>query len=300
MDLNHIHAAPRIELAVGNSLYFGFGAMCNRIGMARRGVNSLCQWPARLEGFRCSFEIGGMATLMHAEGERMHGVLHELSPADASMLRESESGGNDMEEVQVIPYHPGGGFDYAPELVWVFVFKGDVPSWRRTHPQERYIRIIAAGCQEVGVEASWIEWLTSLAVVEDRRPEDWLRIDDSVAGRSDGYCHWSMDVVESYRGQEVVFVLGYPRQVVRIDYAPDDETGRAFGLQLFSGRDITYRTCRNLYEPLLPDAPNPEDIQPVHRQWVESMIVETWAGIVERGGKVTILGYLDEDPATVE
>eukprot|EP00899_Mesostigma_viride_P028238 jgi/Mesvir1/859/Mv17430-RA.1 len=393
--------------------------MCNKIGMARRGLTSIRSWPARLHGYALLFTLGGMATVEPHPGGTVHGVLHVISESDLAALREIEvgcqsiavfdkkmrtginrcaghDGGHDVggggvshgisaargccrcrEQVYEDPplvsqdlgltarvhkedlppggpakslppvarqdpvpstapenllpitadqiptsmmnlsepvteelplftgskgVPPGGAtVDLPPVTALTFRYSQSVPPSQRALPSERYIRIISAGCEDVGVDPGWVSWLRSVPVEKERDETDWLRLGAlprCPVVRCPAYRRWTMAEVEECAGKELVFVMGYgPRTVLRVAPMGDDATNlmRRMAWRIFSGKDITFSVCRNLYEPLLPDAPSPAELLPVHYRWVENFVLGAWWDHFRLGGEVTLLGYVDDE-----
>src|SRR6056300_1633707 len=62
-----------------NILFFGYGPICNEIVRKRRNIRTSDLQAAFLDGYRLSFDFGGVANVVRQRGYRAHGVLMTLS-----------------------------------------------------------------------------------------------------------------------------------------------------------------------------------------------------------------------------
>lgn len=163
--------------------YFGYGAMVNAVSRARRGVETLNERPAILENFRLTFAYGGAGNILRKRGWSVHGVVMECkAEKDWELLKEFDAG-YDYIEVEVFPYD-----SEEPIRANTFVMAHDesenakLPTEKL--PQERYIRIIAAGMRQHGVNDEYIDYsILNVPYIPNRKPKDYLSFPQKFSGR---------------------------------------------------------------------------------------------------------------------
>ena len=73
------------------TLYFAYGSNMARAPMDRRCPTARARGPAVLEGWRFLITVDGYASVRHAAGRVVHGVLWDLAPRDLAALNAYES-----------------------------------------------------------------------------------------------------------------------------------------------------------------------------------------------------------------
>ena len=145
----------------GGTYYFGYGPMVHPIVRHRRGIEVVEEQPAILRNHRLTFAFGGVASVVPQRGYEIHGIVMKCKTADDwDKLQKSEGGyyateldvhpyGNNTAELPVFDPEEEEEDDVPPIRAKVFIMlefdqsKLEKPLERI--PQERYLRIIAAG-----------------------------------------------------------------------------------------------------------------------------------------------------------
>ena len=196
--------------------YFAIGSMTNMTALALRELTPISSQPAILKGHRMLFRgKGGMATaekqgdydILECDAQEypfdcIHGVLHLLSGPHMKILDDFE-GGYKRRTCQVMLY------DGRTE-VSAYVYKMDRTSWKPTisplkgfinsnnqtnrvvqydkaavgieHelPTERYLDIIAQGCESHGVDTNWVAFVRSHACIPRKDASEFVSFSASM------------------------------------------------------------------------------------------------------------------------
>ena len=171
-----------IEQGVHALHYFAIGSMTNRISIALRELAPISSRPAVLRGYRILFRgSGGMASA-ERDGEYelldndakdypfdgIHGVLHLLSEAHMKVLDDFEGG----YKRKVCTVHL-----YDGRQVHAFVYQMNATEWaadqKHELPTERYLDIIAKGCEYHGADPAWVRFLRSHNCVRRKVPSEF-------------------------------------------------------------------------------------------------------------------------------
>jgi gamma-glutamyl AIG2-like cyclotransferase len=151
---------------------FAFGSNMGSRGLAAKGVVARASRPARLEGHELRFDVpsvfrrveGGVADVVPAAGQLVHGVLHDIEDEQLPRLDALEGTGMlyDRHAVTVTTYDG----DVVDTEVYIGVDGIRDPSLR---PSSRYIRILCAGAAEHGIDPAWIAHLHTFPQHEPAR-----------------------------------------------------------------------------------------------------------------------------------
>lgn len=138
--------------------YFAFGAnMARRVLVHRRGITPLASRAAVVHGYALRFGLRGIpgvepafATLVHAPGESVHGVLHTLYATDLARLDRIESS---YDRVDVRAETSDGVFAATAYVARRL-------SDERT-PSRRYLDLLIEGAREHGLPEPYLDALAS-------------------------------------------------------------------------------------------------------------------------------------------
>ncbi len=150
--------------------YFAYGSNLSRATFVeRRAMQPLAAHPARLDGFRLTFDLPvgpgerGVANLLAAPAASVWGVCYQLDHAACEILDRTEGvhlgyyGRHDVETVT-----PDG------VRLAAFAYLGERRVVGRK-PSARYIGLLLAGAREHGLPAEWIAALEAYELAIDER-----------------------------------------------------------------------------------------------------------------------------------
>eukprot|EP00877_Chromochloris_zofingiensis_P004733 jgi/Chrzof1/14260/Cz08g31120.t1 len=252
--------------------YFGYGSMVNPVSLQRRDIIPVRSLPAKLHGYQLIFMgVSGMANIQADPDSCTHGVLHQVTAAMFAKLAAIE-GIYECIDVHCVPYDT----NVQPITAKAFIIysKSFIAPEVRQLPTERYIKIITLGQQHYQVDPDWIQHIASQPFKPSKRPEHYLRLPEP--SDPSQLPVWTIEQVRQCKGQEpYIFALG--TKVIEVDVSANSMAPYVKMMkEYFSGNEIGYTLCMNLYEPSLPELSCPEDLQAAHLAWAENFVMEMW------------------------
>jgi gamma-glutamylcyclotransferase len=166
----HRPRAAGTAISVTPLWYFAYGSnLCRATFVERRGMQPLAAVPARLDGFRLTFDLPvgpgerGVANLLADPAASVWGVCYQLEPAACDALDRTEGVhlgyyGRHAVETEALDGRRLPAFAYLGE--------------RRVagrKPSARYLGLILAGAREHGLPPHWIATLERLELAVDER-----------------------------------------------------------------------------------------------------------------------------------
>lgn len=152
--------------------YFAIGSMCNPVSMELRNLTPLRSYPALLLDWKINFEnCLGVADIAPLDTSiEFHGVLHLLSEEDFAKL----------DKVEACYFRqPVSAKLYDGSIIGAFAYRskeGEITLGTSKLPSERYIDIIAAGCEHYKVDSKYVSYLRSHARIPRKRVEEFSAI----------------------------------------------------------------------------------------------------------------------------
>lgn len=150
--------------------YFAYGSnLCRATFVERRGMQPLAVRPARVDGFRLTFDLPvgpgerGVANLRAEAGASVWGVCYQLDHAACAVLDRSE--GVHVGYYARVPIEaqtPDG------ERIAAFAYLGERRVAGRK-PSARYLGLLLDGAREHGLPPEWIAALEALELAVDER-----------------------------------------------------------------------------------------------------------------------------------
>lgn len=137
--------------------YFVYGAMMNPTSIKLRGIHPSSSCPAKLKDYKLIFfGKNGYAEIIKEKDQSVHGILHEISENELSILDEIEVFyGWEQESVEL---YDGNKIDN----VFVCCRKYDENNTEKNElPSERYIELLVDGCKRFGVDQKYIDFIRS-------------------------------------------------------------------------------------------------------------------------------------------
>ena len=190
--------------------YFGYGPIVNDMVRQRREIETTEIQPAYVPDYRLTFAFGGNANIVKKVGFEVHGLLMKLkSHTDWEKIKKFEAG-NEPQIRTVVPYcampqrqgkvedncsqvsdddvstdsHNADEDFCAPQLkgtiqAYLIEMPGnvedtllDAPIERL--PQERYLKLIAQGMRQYGVEEEYVtDHIEACPFIPNRSPEEY-------------------------------------------------------------------------------------------------------------------------------
>ncbi|WIA37999.1 hypothetical protein OEZ86_001371 [Tetradesmus obliquus] len=220
--------------------------MVNIVGLKRRGLIPYESQPALIHGYRLAFQLGGMANLVPDAAATCHGVLHHVT---ADMFKPEHMAQQQQEH----------------------------PEWHSSLPSDRYIRIITAGLQHHGVDPAWVQHVAQQQCVPSKAPQHYLKFPEPELQDGEVLREFTAEQLAQFVGKmtdnKVVTACGH--KVLEIDVSPAPNALHVVYLRDFmAGHELSFGTCRNLYEPRLPPLEVPSDLRQEHVDWAEDFVAE--------------------------
>ena len=119
--------------------YFAYGSNMNCAAMKRRCPDARAVGPATLEGHRFFVGIDGWGSVKPSAGDRVHGVLWELTPRCVAALHAYELLHAGLYDVRRLPVRAGVGLTPA----MVYLLRRRKPGM----PKPGYVEMIAAAAR---------------------------------------------------------------------------------------------------------------------------------------------------------
>uniref|UniRef100_A0A383VZE1 Gamma-glutamylcyclotransferase n=2 Tax=Tetradesmus obliquus TaxID=3088 RepID=A0A383VZE1_TETOB len=151
------------------------------------------------------------------------------------------------------------------------------PEWHSSLPSDRYIRIITAGLQHHGVDPAWVQHVAQQQCVPSKAPQHYLKFPEPELQDGEVLREFTAEQLAQFVGKmtdnKVVTACGH--KVLEIDVSPAPNALHVVYLRDFmAGHELSFGTCRNLYEPRLPPLEVPSDLRQEHVDWAEDFVAE--------------------------
>ncbi|CAB9525206.1 expressed unknown protein [Seminavis robusta] len=287
--------------------YFGYGALVNPMARQRRGVKTCQAQAASLPDYRLTFAVAGAANICQQQGWECHGILMKCaSPQDFETLKAFDTG-YDCIAVQVFPYHDywNDSDDAATTKVQednqtkcgyrnslhgkqsitanVFVMHADpekneaLPMDRL--PQERYLRVIAAGMKSYGVDEGYIEEeIMGVPYIPSRKPHEYLTFPPAQADVPEmslvewnHYCHERLQ----HEAKPLILIRLGSTVIQLQDYNVDNPFCTWLHGRMMGPHDATWVLMQTLLDPdLTPRITSPDQVAAPHHAWAENQLME--------------------------
>ena len=249
---------------------FVYGATCNPISRARRGIQTRSAQPSILQDYRISFGQGGAANILPKRGWTVHGVLLECETFhDVELLK--EIGANyQCEKVLVYPYDN----EEEPILAHVHVMSKEQQPETDELPQERYVRIIGEGLKYHGVDQEYIDYQI-MNVHYTPNPKILLQFPlqqhkkHAAALKEISYTTY---ISKSHRN--LWFLVGQKVIEIQVPHNKRDPFVEWAKQELVGKPDSTWFMLQLMYDPSLPVCQTVADVQEEHIAWAEHQLVE--------------------------
>ena len=314
--VNQHHAADDAADAV---VYycFTYGPMVHPTVRDRRGVSTVEEQAAVLREHRLTFAFGGVASVVPQRGYDVHGIVMRCrSRSDWEKMQAFEAG-YCSREVQVHPYnkncgnnsHNGeeipndsdddddGDDETTPPPIRAYVLvmleidesKLELPIEKL--PQERYLRLIAAGMKQYGLDEDYIQdQILGVPFVPSRKPDNYLqfpvlRIPNQRQHQHDPPCSSAPPhilpkiTLEHYQRicredpSHLLFIVG--NFVILIgDHDPNHPGATWFARNGFGKGDVTFVLHQTIVDPDIPYCETAADITADTQAWAENHLVE--------------------------
>ena len=261
-------------LSVSHAIhYFAIGSMTNMTALALRELTPISSQPAILKGHRMVFRgKGGMATA-EKEGEYekvdgdaseypfdcIHGVLHLLSGPQMKILDDFE-GGYKRRVCKVLLY------DGKTE-VSAYVYQMDRLQWQPTPslqtvkktsniqtiqhelPSERYVDVIAQGCESHGVDPKWVNFIRQHQCIPRKSASEFCSFSSSMTTATIPIIPWEqVRACNGIRGAKMWIVIN--NKV--LEFTGDVTSFFPYGYFVkhkIGGTDFTVRFAKSYFDP---------------------------------------------------
>lgn len=229
---------------------------------------------ALLEDYKLTFAYGGAGNVLRKRGWSVHGVVMECNDEkDWELLKEFDAG-YDCIQVEIYPYD-----SKEPVKANVFVMALDesenakLPTEKL--PQERYIRIIATGMRQYGVDDEYIDYsILNVPYIPNRKPKDYLSFPQKISGRGKLKIISYDEYVKKAR-KKMWFLIG--NRVIQLgEHDPNSPFVQMLLARVVGKPDSTWVALQTLYDPDIPLIQTKDDITPLHIAWAENQMVDNF------------------------
>ena len=272
--------------------------MTNPVARARRHVHTRQEHAAILPDYKLTFRAQGAGTVVPARFHAVHGVVMELaSVEDWERLKVFETGYNfQTVQVQLYRHAHGNGEDLDVNgcnqqaedcTVKAYLFSIE-PHHPDVLPQERYLRVIAAGMRIHGVDDDFInDEILGVAYRPSRKPGHYLQFPTQAPVlpkiKKREYQKWAYQRNCFAVGHRVIQVHNLDLSIPLSSFVKN---------RLIGQTDVSWIVWETLLEPDLPACQTAADLTDVHRQWAEDQLCDLFQG---PGISCTVIGILLSD-----
>lgn len=278
-------------------LFFAYGPIVHNLVRKRRNIRTTNLQPAFLDGYRLSFEFGGIANVVRSRGYRVHGVLMTL--ASLRDLKKMKAYDIRRQVTQRLVFqYPKNGFvideddlDEQEEkeqlesaMAYFIEYPEDVqdscqdnstnPATMERLPQEGYLRLIAEGMQQNRVCYEYIDdSILNIPYIPDRSESDYLKFPRApkVAKISFGTYQ---DLCDNAQKGDIYFVLG--NSVFMLGTHNSNNPLAIWLEEHGHGRDdVTFFLQIVLMNTSLAFCKTRSEVTKSHIEWAENQLVET-------------------------
>lgn len=250
--------------------YFAIGSMTNTTAVALRELTPISSQPAILQGHRMVFRgSGGMATaekdgnyesLEEFDASEypfscIHGVLHLLSAAQMKILDDFE-GGYKRRKCKVLLYdgrtevnayvYQMDRAQWKPSLTSL---RNNKPSIKHELPTERYLDIIAQGCESHGVDPKWVDFIRQHKCIPRKNACEFSSFSSSMTNATVPIIPW--DQVRANNGVNGAMLWIVINNKV-LEFKGDNTSFFPFGYFIkhkIGGTDFTVKFAKGFFEP---------------------------------------------------
>lgn len=277
-----------------NILFFCYGPICNEIVRKRRNIRTTDLRAAFLDGYRLSFEFGGVANVVRSRGYRVHGVLMTLTSLRDFKKLQSYDIRRQVTQRLVFLY-PKAGFNYDEDedaeeekeelvsaMAYFIEFPEDVMDTMLSNnpvgeslPQESYLQLIAEGMRQNGVMPEYIEdSILNVPYIPDRCVENYLKFPDAPKVARISFSTYQNLCETNSTNNDIYFVLG--DSVFSLgQHDPNNPLAKWLEEHGHGKGDITFFVQITLMNPNMPFCRRRSEVTPAHIAWAENQLRET-------------------------
>ncbi|CAJ1954572.1 unnamed protein product [Cylindrotheca closterium] len=278
-----------------NILFFGYGPIVNEIVRKRRNIRTTDLQAAFLDGYRLSFEFGGVANVVRQRGYRVHGVLMTLTSLRDFKKLQSYDIRRQVTE-RLVFHYPKGGFNYdededteeekeelASAMAYFIEFPDDVQETLLSNnpvgeslPQEGYLKLIAEGMQQNRIMREYIEdSILNIPYIPDRCVDEYLKFPNAPKVARISFSTYQNLCETSTTNGELYFVLG--DSVFSLgQHDPNNPLVKWLEEHGHGKGDITFWVQIVLMNnSSMPFCRRRSEVTPAHVAWAENQLRET-------------------------
>eukprot|EP00980_Cylindrotheca_fusiformis_P006089 scaffold1311_cov99-Cylindrotheca_fusiformis.AAC.6 len=277
--------------AGGSILFFGYGPIVHEMVRNRRNIRTTSVQPAFLDGYRLSFEFGGIANIVRQRGYRVHGVLMTLkSLRDWKKLQSFDL--RRRVSQKLVFHYPEGGYNYDEdeedekqevgcEMAYVISFPEDVqetvlyenPALERL-PQEGYLKLLAEGLQQNRICCEYIsDEVLNIPFMPDRASDDYFTFPFAPSVGKISHSTYLTICEKAKVEGDLYFVMG--DFIFRLgEHDPNNPLAIWIEEHGHGKGDLTYYIQLLLTDPNIPFCERKADVTPCHIAWAENQLVE--------------------------
>ncbi|KAL3941565.1 MAG: hypothetical protein SGBAC_004093 [Bacillariaceae sp.] len=272
--------------------FFAYGPIVNDLVRKRRNIRTTNLQPAFLDGYRLSFEFGGIANLVRQRGYRVHGVLMTL--ASLRDLKKMQSCDIRRQVTQRLVFHyPKNGFvvdedaddeeakeEIKSSMAYCIEYPEDVeetvshndPAIKRL-PQEGYLKLIAEGMHQNRICYEFIEdFIYNIPYIPDLAVSDYQKIPSASEVAKISISTYQ-DMCDKANG-DIYFVLGTSVFMLGT-HDPNNPLAKWLEEHGHGRDDVTFFVQIVLMNQALSFCSRRCDVTPIHIAWAENQLVQT-------------------------
>jgi len=275
---------------------FGYGPMVHPAVRQRRGVETGQEQAAILPEYRLTFAFGGVASVVKQRGYDVHGIVMRCSSTQSWNQMQEFEAGYYAATVDVYPYSSsaaaGDEEDDEPEasrpikarvLIMLEFDESKLERPIEKLPQERYLRLIAAGMRQYGVDQDYIQdQIMAVPFVPSRKPEDYRQFPVLTTDRNNNSQALPKISMKHYQqlcsaakqdNTHLYFIVG--RHVIWSgDHDPQHPGAIWFQRNGMGKGDVTFKLHQTIVDPDVTYCETRADITEQTICWAENHLVE--------------------------
>lgn len=284
------------ETAPRDVYYFAYGPVCNEMVRKRRGIECTEIKAAYVPDYRLTFAFGGNANILSKTGFEAHGLLMKLkSPEDWEKVKKFEAG-NTPTIRTVVPYDAQSETETdsdshnADDDFLSASTKGAIKAYLiempedadhtlldapiERLPQERYLKLIARGMKQYGVDEDYVtDHIEACPFIPTRKQEDYVKFPIARKIKKISLNKYRRLCARASVEGDLYFVLG-KRVFLCWDHDPENPLAKWFEANGHGKEDCTYMVHLTVVDPDIPLIYNAQDATPLHIAWAENHLVE--------------------------
>jgi hypothetical protein len=217
------------------------------------------------------------------------------SQKDWDVLLKFEKG-YDCIDVQILPYESDTPVIAKAFILYPHQYEGkDLP---KRLPQERYVRVIAEGMRQAGVDEEYIDYqIMNEPYIPSRKPGNYLTFANQEDKKQKGKLNQVSWKEYKKKGKKMGWFLVGKRIIQLGKHDPNGAYVAWIMTNLCGEIDCTWVVMQTFYDPDLPECKTMEDAIQLHQEWAENILTVNFE---QACLTATAVGNLEEQSCKAE